>query len=200
MKRSIGITFQSDGGHVSYRRSGKPAFQIVIFRITCSQAEPPTIIMDHDAHMIRVVERRRAAIERRIVEVPLRRSKVPDELRKVVPVFVVPGSTSFPGKIILIPPLQLSLWRQRHCAGFLAADQITAYRDERFAALGPEGRDDVGSPRSPVEAPRIAFSIWRASIRAMISSATTDCWPFRNVLLERKRVVPYPRRYGTTTR
>jgi hypothetical protein len=41
--------------------------------------------MDHDADVIRIVEGRCAAIERRIIELPLRRSELPDELRKIVP-------------------------------------------------------------------------------------------------------------------
>jgi len=47
---------------------------------------------------------------------------------------------------------QIDLRRQGHLAGFLVADQIAADRDERSAALGPERGDDVGRPRSPVEA------------------------------------------------
>ena len=34
------------------------------------------------------------------------------------------------------------------------------------------------------------FSMFSASIKAMISTASTDCWPFRGVDSERKRVVP----------
>ena len=103
---AIGITFKGDGGHGDDRTFGKPLFQIVIFRLAFSQAEPPAVIMDHDGDVIRVVEGRRAAIERGIVEVPLRRSELPDELRKVVPVFVVAGPAAFGGKIILVPPLR----------------------------------------------------------------------------------------------
>ena len=32
-----------------------------------------------------------------------------------------------PWQIVLVPPLELTLWRQRHPADFLAADQITAH-------------------------------------------------------------------------
>src|SRR5258708_838845 len=106
--------------------------------------------MDHDADVIRVVEGRGAALERGIVEVPVWRSELPNELRKVVPVLLVAGPAAFRGKIILVPPFELSLWRQRHLAGFLAADQITAHGDQGLAALRPERRDDVGRARSPI--------------------------------------------------
>ena len=77
--------------------------------------------MDHDADMIRVVEGGCAPIERGIIEVPLRRSELPNELRKIAPVFVVAGPAAFRGKIKLVPPMELSLWRQWHLAGFPAA-------------------------------------------------------------------------------
>ena len=75
MRRAIGIAFEGDGGHRDDRAFGKPLVQIVIFRLAFSQSEPPAIVMDHDGDMIRIVEGCRAAIERRIVEVPLRRSE-----------------------------------------------------------------------------------------------------------------------------
>src|SRR6202140_1835600 len=68
-----------------------------------------------------------------------------------MPVFVVAGAAAFGGEIKLVPPLKLGLWRQRHLAGFLAADQITAHGDHGLAALWPEHRGDVGGPRSPIK-------------------------------------------------
>src|SRR5215218_7956577 len=126
---TIGITFKGNGGHGDDRTFGMPLFQIVIFRFAFSQAEPPAVIMDHDANMIRVVEGRCAAIERGIIEVPLRRSGLPNELSKIVPVCVVTSPAAFRGEIILVPPFELSLWRQRHHVGFRAADQITTHGD-----------------------------------------------------------------------
>ena len=92
-------------GTVMTGNFGKPLFQIVIFRLAFGQAEPPAIIVDHDGDVIRVVEGRRAAIERGIVELPLRRGDLPDELREIVPVFLVAGPSAFGGKIELVPPL-----------------------------------------------------------------------------------------------
>src|SRR2546430_1782429 len=95
---TIGIAFKSNSGHGDVRTFGEPLFQIVIFRLAFSQSEPPAIIMDHDADMIRIVEGRCAAIERGIVEVPFWRCDLPNELRKVVPVFIVAGPAAFGGK------------------------------------------------------------------------------------------------------
>jgi hypothetical protein len=63
----------------------------------------------------------------------------------------VPLLAALGREIILIPPLQFGLRRQRRLAGFLATDQIAADRDHRLAALGPQRRDDVGGAGAPVE-------------------------------------------------
>ena len=79
-------------------------------------------------------------------------ASLPDELRELVPVFVVARAAALGGEIELVPPFELGLRRQRHLAGFLAADQIAAHGDHGLAALRPERRDDVGGPRAPIEA------------------------------------------------
>ena len=76
---TIGVTFKGDGRYGDDRACSKPLFQIVIFRLAFSQAEPPAVIMDDDADMIRIVEGRRTAIEGCIIDVPLRRSELPDD-------------------------------------------------------------------------------------------------------------------------
>src|SRR5258707_12831354 len=108
--------------------------------------------MDHDCDMSGVVEGGGAAIERGIIEAPPRRSELPNQLGKIVPVFVISGAAALGGKIELIPPLQFGLWWQRHLAGFLAADQIAAYGNHRVEAFRPERGHDVGFTRSPVMA------------------------------------------------
>ena len=147
----IGIAFQRNRGHGDVRTRGEPLFQLIVVRFAFSQSEPPAIIMDYDADVIRVIEGRGAAFERGIIEVPFRRSALPDELGKVVPVLLVAGPAAFGGKIILVPPLELSLWRQRHLAGLLAADQVPTHGDERLAALREDGRDDVSRARAPIK-------------------------------------------------
>src|SRR5262249_40994941 len=112
----------------------------------------PAIVMDDDVDVIRVIESRRAAIEGGVVEPPFRRSELPDQLRKLAPVFFVAGTAALRGEIELVPPLVLGRWRQRQSAGFLATDQVTAHGDHGLAALRPKRREDVGVARSPIEA------------------------------------------------
>jgi hypothetical protein len=54
--------------------------------------------------------------------------------------------------------------------------------------------------RAPQSKPAMmALSIWRASMKAMTSTARAACSPLRNVSSDRKVVAPKPRRYGTVT-
>jgi hypothetical protein len=76
------MAFQRHCGHGDGRTFSEPLFQLIIVRLVFGQSEPPAIIKDHDADMIRVLEGRGAALERGIIEVPLRRSDLPNELRK----------------------------------------------------------------------------------------------------------------------
>src|SRR4051795_5230643 len=46
VRRTIRIPFQGDGRDRDDRKFGKPLFQIVIFRLAFSQAEPPAVVMD----------------------------------------------------------------------------------------------------------------------------------------------------------
>src|SRR6185295_3716255 len=127
MRRAIGIAFHGNCRHGYDRTCSELLLQIVISRLAVNDAKTPPVIVNHDLSMIRILEGRCAAIERGIVEVPFWRSLLPNELGKIVSIFFVAGPAAFGRKIILIPPLELSAWRQRHPAGGLAADQITTH-------------------------------------------------------------------------
>ena len=109
---TIGIAFKRNCRDGDDRELGESFFQIVVVRLAFSQAEPPAIVMDDDANMIRVIECGSGAIKSSVIEGPLRGSELPNAFRKVVPVFVVAGPAAFGGKVILIPPFELSFWRQ----------------------------------------------------------------------------------------
>src|SRR5216684_2296506 len=79
MRGTIGIAFKRNGGHADNRSFSERLFEIVVFRLALRQAESPAVIVDHDADLIRVFECRCAAIESGIIEVPLRRSELPNE-------------------------------------------------------------------------------------------------------------------------
>src|SRR5258708_17935637 len=111
MGRTVGVAFHRNGRGADDRALGQPLFEVGVFRLALGQAQPPTVVVGYDRDMIGVVERSGGAIKRGIIEIPLRRSELPDQLREVVPVFVIADPAAFGGKIKLVPPLQFGLWR-----------------------------------------------------------------------------------------
>ena len=95
---TVGIAFKSYGRYGDERPLGKPLLQVIIFRLAFSQAEPPAVVVDDDVDVVRVLEGCRRPIERCVVEVPLRRGKLPDELVEVVGVLTVAEPATFGGK------------------------------------------------------------------------------------------------------
>src|SRR5262249_28119401 len=152
VRRAVGVTLHGDGGHGNYRSCRKLLFQRVEFGFAFCEAQPPAVVMDDNGNVVWIVEGRGAAIEGSVVELPVGRSELPNQLRKLAPVFFVTGTAALSGKIELVPPLQLGLRRQRYLAGFLAANEIAAYGDHGPAALRPERREDIGRAPSPIEA------------------------------------------------
>ena len=72
VRSPVGIALKGYCGHGYDRTFGEPPFQVVVTPLAFGHAEPPTVIMDRDCDMIRVVESRGRAIEGCIIEVPLR--------------------------------------------------------------------------------------------------------------------------------
>ena len=87
MRRAVGVAFQGDGRHGDDGRCGELLFEIDIFRLALGEAQAPAVIVDDDRDMVRIVERGRAAIEGRVVEIPFRRSELPDQLGEIVVYF-----------------------------------------------------------------------------------------------------------------
>src|SRR6266852_6014212 len=113
MWRTIGVTFERNGGHRDDRTRCQPCLELVVLRLTIGQPEPPSVVVHHQADVIWVVESLRSPSECRIVEPPLRGRCPPNELGEIVPVLVVARPTSLRRKVVLIPPVELCLRRQR---------------------------------------------------------------------------------------
>src|SRR5271170_2023801 len=79
---SVGISFEGDGGNADIRSCGDLLFEVVVFLLAFGQIDSPAVIVYRDIDMVRVLERGRAAIERGIIEVPLRRGRLPDQFSK----------------------------------------------------------------------------------------------------------------------
>src|SRR6185503_9401702 len=178
------------GGDGDDRTFGQPLLQIRVSRLAVGQSEPPAVVVDHGGHVIRIVERGRAAIERGIAELPLRRRDLPDQLGEIVSVLVVAGPAALGREVVLVPPLQL----RRRGNGIRPASWLPIrYPLTATSALHLSGQS--AATMSPVRAPqskppRIAFSILSASMRSTTSPARAAGWPFRTVSPARKRVEP----------
>lgn len=114
VRRAIGLTFQSERRHADHRRRCQTFLQITILSLAFHQPQPLAVVIDDDSDVIRVVERRGAAVELCIIEVSFRRGDLPDQPGKIASVFIVALLPAFGGDIILAPPLKLDLRRQWH--------------------------------------------------------------------------------------
>src|SRR5918992_2545986 len=152
VRRAVGVPFKRDRGHGDDRTGREPILEGVVGWLAFCQTEAPAVVVDDDADVIRVVERRGAAIERRFIEVPLWRCDPPDQPRKLTPIGLVAGAAAFRREVELIPPLELGLGWERLLVGLTAADQVPAHGNERLAAFRPECRDDGRGPSAPVAA------------------------------------------------
>ena len=101
MRRTVGVTFKGDRGHRDHGTCRQVLFELVVLRFSIGQAETPAVVVDHHAHVIRIVERLRGPLERRVVESPFRRSDLPNQLRKLVAVFVVPRAAPVRREVVL---------------------------------------------------------------------------------------------------
>src|SRR5215472_19337065 len=98
MRGAVGVAFHRDGGDRDDRAGGESLFQFVVFCLARGEREPPAIIMNHDRDVIWIVEGGGAAVERGVVEAPLGRRGPPDQLGKIVPIFVVAGPPAVGGE------------------------------------------------------------------------------------------------------
>src|SRR4051794_18912116 len=95
VRRPVGVALEGDRRHRDPGCFGEALLQLAVLRFAFREPQPPAVVVDHDLDVIRVVERRRAPIESRVVEAPLRRGRSPDDLREVAPVLVIAGPALF---------------------------------------------------------------------------------------------------------
>ena len=117
MGRAVGVALERDRrARVMTGRFREPLLELGVLGLAVGQPEPPAVVVDHDRDVVGVVERRRAALEGGVVEVPLRRRGPPDQLRELAPVLLVAGAAALGGEVVLVPPLELGLGRQAAAA------------------------------------------------------------------------------------
>src|SRR5438309_9382817 len=112
MRRTVRVAFEGDRGHRDDRTRREPLLELVVLCFTLGQREPPPVLVHHQVHVIRVVERLRRPIECRRVEAPLRRRGSPMSFVKSCRYLSYPA-TSLRREVVLVPPIELRLRRQR---------------------------------------------------------------------------------------
>src|SRR5258708_3902411 len=96
-RRTVEVAGARDRGHGDDWPLEELRLQLVVPRLAGGKAEPPAVVVDDDADVIRVVEGRRGAIVGGVVEVPLWRGERPDELVEFAPVLAVALAAAFGG-------------------------------------------------------------------------------------------------------
>src|SRR6185295_7859378 len=72
VRGTIGISLKRNRGNTDDRGLSELLFDVVELRLALGETEPPTVVVNDNVYMIRVLEGRRRAIEGGIVEFPFR--------------------------------------------------------------------------------------------------------------------------------
>src|SRR5579871_495086 len=119
---AVGVALHRDRGYADRRRRGELPLERIVARLPLRDPKPPAVVVDHDRDVIRVVERLGRAFIGRIIEAPLWRRGLPDQLVEIVAVLLVAGAAALGREIELVPPGEFSLrWQWRRVC-LLAAD------------------------------------------------------------------------------
>src|SRR5205085_3937968 len=89
MRRAICVAFHRDRRHTYGRRRSDDLVEMRVPRFALSKGYPPTVVVNDDCDVIRILEGPRGPIEGLIVEFPLRRRGLPDQLRELAAIFLV---------------------------------------------------------------------------------------------------------------
>ena len=69
---SVEVAADGDRRHRDHGTFEQPGFQVAVLLLSFSEAQPPPVIVDDDVDVIGIAEGRCGAVERVVVEVPLR--------------------------------------------------------------------------------------------------------------------------------
>ena len=94
----VEVAADGDRRHRDHGTFEQPRFQVAVLRLSFSEAQPPPVVVDDDVDVIGIVEGRGGALERGVVEVPLRRGDLPNQLVELAPVLAVTEAAALSGK------------------------------------------------------------------------------------------------------
>src|SRR5262244_3824782 len=114
MWSAVRVAFKRDRRHGNVWELGEPRLERIVLRLAFGEPETPPIVVDRNGDVIRIVEGSRRPTESGVVEIPPRRGGLPDEFGKVACVLFVASPAALGGEVILVPPFEFALRRQRH--------------------------------------------------------------------------------------
>ncbi len=111
MRCAVRVALHGDRRDVDDWRLRRPLLLRVILPLAVSETDPPAIVVDDDVDMVSIVDGLRAAIERRGIEIPFRRGRLPDEPGEGLPLLFIADPASAGREIELVPPCEFRLGR-----------------------------------------------------------------------------------------
>src|SRR5262245_21559951 len=106
---AVRLAVQRDRWHTDRRLSREALLDRLEIGITRGVLETVAVGLDGDIDEIRIVERDRGALERRVIEDPVRRPQPPDQAAEFAPVLLQPDPPAIGVKLIVVPEAALLL-------------------------------------------------------------------------------------------
>ena len=128
---------QHDGGHRDSRACGQALLGGLDGRIARDESIAMAVRMDHDVDEVRIVERARRSIVRRVIEIPARRPETPEKLAELMAISRETRPAALAVKVVLIPVPMLGVRRLWCRAARDVLNVIAAARNEASHAFGP---------------------------------------------------------------
>jgi len=148
----VSRAMQRDGRHSDSRLGRQLAFDLLDRRVSGHDAVAMPVRVDDDIDEIRVVEGNGGLLVRRVIEAPVGRPQLPEELAQRAAILSEASAAALGLKIVLVPVPKLILWclRLERSCNVLNVLAVAASRHEPTHPVGPQRSDDTGRTSSPV--------------------------------------------------
>src|SRR3978361_1708759 len=106
-EHTVGIAVQRDRRHRNRRQRYEAALQFGITGVARREAEAVAVAVNYDIDEAGSVVGRSGAVERGVVEIPVRRPVLPENSGDLAPIGGEPGTATVDLEIILVPEFHL---------------------------------------------------------------------------------------------
>src|SRR5258708_7624041 len=123
---------------------------LVVRRVAGCVSEAMTVGVKHDVDVVGIVEGHSGALQRGVIEVPVRRVARPDHLRDVAPVRGETGSATLGQEGVEGPQAGFEVRPDRRHGEAYVLDEVAVDRDGAGSPLWPQRSGDAGCAPAPV--------------------------------------------------